>query len=245
MLSRNIPDFAIGLADLSATKFIIASRAPAMDVWGDWLLNENVDGTVLMHDLNDKSIMDSKTSLPLSPLGPSLLAYTSPDGKFLALSTRTRGGVWNLATGARVLLARRFNSAVFAPDDTLYVEFPKFGKEDRAIQHLFLNPASSSPVPYKEDDALFLSAGLLQEWKPGAKQSVELTVHNVADNAVLWKRTFAGGEPAHTFNLLPGQTILSFPLKTDFAKDRLKSAPAQVTIRPPSSPRSKAWARWR
>ena len=226
VLSHNVPDFAIGLADLTATKFIIASRAPAMDVWGDWLLNENVDGTVLMHDLNDKSIVDSKTSLPLSPLGPSLLAYASPDGKFLALSTRTRGGVWNLATGGRVLLARRFSSALFAPDDTLYVEFPKFGKEDRAIQHLFLNPASASPVPYKEDDSLFLSAGLLQEWKPGAKKSVELTVHNVADNSVLWKRTFSGGEPAHTNNLLPGQTILSFPLKTDFAKDRLKSEPA-------------------
>jgi hypothetical protein len=226
VLSHDVPDLAVGLADLSATKFIIASRVPAMDVWGDWLLNENVDGTVMMHNLNDKSIADRKTSLPLSPLGPSLLAYASSDGKYLALSARTRGGVWNLATGERVLLARRFNSAVFAPDDTLYVEFPKFGKLDRAIQHLFLNPTSSSSVPYKEDDSLFLSAGLLQEWKPGAKKAVELTVHNVADNSVLWKRTFTGGEPAHTNNLLPGQTILSFFLRTDFAKDRLKSAPA-------------------
>jgi hypothetical protein len=119
-----------------------------------------------------------------------------------------------------------FNSAIFAPDGSLYIQFPKLGKEDRAVKHLFLTPASTSPVPYKEDDSMRPSEGLLQEWKPGAKKSVELTVHNVADNAVLWKRVFPDGEPAHTYNLLPGQTILSFPLKTDFAKDHLKSTPA-------------------
>jgi hypothetical protein len=226
VLSYNIADYAIGLADLSTSRFIIGSKAPAMDVWDNWLLNENGDGTVLLHNLTDKSVADFKIPLPLSPLGPSLIAYSSPDGKFLALSARTRGGVWNLVTGQRVLLSRRFTSAVFAADDTLYVQFPKDGKQDHAITHLSLNPVSSSPVPYKEDDSLFLSAGLLQEWKPGAKKAVELIVHNVADNSILWRRTFNGGEPARTNNLLPGQTILSFPFKTDFAKDHLKSTPA-------------------
>jgi outer membrane protein assembly factor BamB len=226
VLSHNIADYAIGLADLSTSRFIIASKAPAMDVWDSWLLNENGDGTVLLHNLTDKSVADFKIPLPLSPLGPSLIAYSSPDGKFLALSARTRGGVWNLATGERVLLSRRFTSAVFAADDTLYLQFPKDGKRDHAITHLSLNPASSSPVPYKEDDSLSLSAGLLQEWKPGAKKAGELIVHNVADNSILWRRTFNGGEPARTNNLLSGQTILSFPFKTDFAKDRLKSTPA-------------------
>lgn len=225
VLSHNLPDFAIGLADVSAGRFIVGSKAPAMDVWNDWMINENPDGTVGVHNLVDKSAADLKIPLPLSPLGPSLIAYSSSDGKYLALSARTRGGVWDLATGRRVLLSLRFTSAVFAPDDTLYVQFPKDGKKDRAITHLSLNPVSSTPVPYKEDDSLFLSAGLLQEWKPGAKKAIELIVHNVADNSILWRRTFNSGEPAHTDNLLPGQTILSFPFKTDFAKDHLKATP--------------------
>lgn len=63
---------------------------------------------------------------------------------------------------------------------------------------------------------------MLQEWKPSGKKGAELIVHSVADNSILWRRTFDAGEPAHAPNLNPGTTLLSFPLKTDFAKTRVK-----------------------
>jgi len=42
------------------------------------------------------------------------------------------------------------------------------------------------------------------------------------DNSILWRRTYDDGEPAHTYNDVPGQTILVFRIKTNFAKARLK-----------------------
>lgn len=229
VLSYKVNDYPVGLADLSAAKFIVASRAPSMDVFDGFLLNENADGSIVLHKIGDKTVPDQTAILPISPLGPSLRAITSPDGHYLALSTHTRGGVWDLTTGQRVLLSSHFNSGVFAADNTFYAEFPKMGKQDRAITHFDWAPFSAAPVSYKEDDNMRLTGGMLQEWKPTSKKAVELIVHDVLDNSILWRRTFDDGEPAHTFNFVSGQTIFAFRLKSDFAKGRIKANPALAT----------------
>ena len=227
VLSHNITDYAVGLIDVAASKFIIASKTPAMDVYNGLLLSENVDGSVGLHKIGDKSAADQSTMLPLSPLGPSVHAYTSSDGRFLALNTRTRGCVWDLNTGERVLLANHFNSAAFAPDNTLYIDFPKLGKQERAMVQFEFAPLTAKPLSYKMEDTMRLSNGMLQEWKSVGKDrdGVELIVHSVSDNSVLWRRTFDEGEPAHTYNLVLGETILAFRLKSSYAKARLKANP--------------------
>jgi WD40 repeat protein len=224
VLSRSAPDFAIGLADVSAANFILGSKTPAMDVWNDWLLNENPDGSVSLRKLKADGSPIQRASLSLSPLASGLRSAVSPDGRLFALSTRTRAGVWDIATGEQILLCRGFNSAVFNANDSLYAEFPKFGKLERQISRVSFTPTAVTPVAYKLDDTLRLAGGVLQEWKPG-KKGIDLIVHDVHDNSILWQRTFPEGEPAHTENLVPGQTIFSFPFKTEFAKDRLKSVP--------------------
>jgi hypothetical protein len=222
VMSNSYANFAVGLADISAGRFIAASKTPSMDVWNDWMINENGDGSILLRKVADTTTPHTSAALPLSPLGPSLRSAISPDGRLLALSARTRSGIWDLTTGKRLLLARQFNSAVFAADNSLYAEFPKHDKQDRGIQHISFAPVASAPVAYKEDDHTRLISGTLQEWKPSGKKGVELIVHSVADNSVLWRRTFDEGEPAHAPNLIHGSMLFSFPLKADFAKARLK-----------------------
>ena len=201
-----------------------------MDVWDGWLLNENADGSALLHKIGDKTIPDQNITLPVSPLSGRIFATVSADRCMLALSSRTRGAVWNLQTGQQVFLARGFRSAIFAPDDSLFIEFPKLGKQERGIHHIVFSPTTSgSPVAFKEEDSNHLYGGMLQEWKASSKKSADLIVHKVQDNSVLWQRTYEGGEPAHTNNLTPGQTIFSFPLKTDFAKNRLKAVVSLAT----------------
>jgi hypothetical protein len=212
VLSQNVTDYAVGLIDVSAAKFTLASKTPAMDVYNSVLLSENADGSVGLHKLGDQSHNDQTTTLPLSPLGPSMRAYVSADGRFLAINTRSRGGVWDLQTGQRVLLSNHFNSAAFGPDNTVYIDFPKVGKQERAMVHFQFAPFSATPLSYKMEDTMLLTHGMLQEWKPAPKKGVELIVHDVKDNSVLWRRTF-----------VPGQTILAFRLKSDFAKARLKA----------------------
>jgi hypothetical protein len=74
----------------------------------------------------------------------------------------------------------------------------------------------------------------LQEWKPTEdKKAVELIVHNLADHSVLWRQTFDEAQFGHTSSVIvPGEILVAFTLKSDFAKSRISSSPAladQVT----------------
>ena len=223
VLSHDIKDYAAGLFDVDTAKFAIVSKSPAMDVWDDTLLNENADGSIILHKLSDKTIPDQTTSLPLSPLARALVATVSDDGRFLAISSRTRGGVWDLRTGERVLLSLRFTSAVFAPDDSVYIEFPKQDKQDRGIVHFAFAPFSATPVAYKLETEAHMTHSGIQEWKPSAdKKSVDLIVHNPVDNSVLWQQTFDNMQFGHTSStIVPGEILAAYALKSDFAKTRI------------------------
>ena len=56
----------------------------------------------------------TRIPLPLSPLGRLNSVSLSPDGKYLALSNRTRGGIWDVATGHRIILLRSFDHSASA-----------------------------------------------------------------------------------------------------------------------------------
>jgi hypothetical protein len=227
VLSHDLKDYAVGLADVSATKFVAGSRAAAMDIWDDWIASERGDGSVILHKLNDKDVADKVIMPPLSPLGANLRVFVSPDCRFLAVSTRTRAAIWDLNSGKQISLSHHFNSSIFAADDTLYLEFPKTDKQERGIYRVAFAPFSSERLPYNESDDTTLSSGMLHEWKtnPG-KEGVELVVHDVRDNSELWRRTFSEGKPAYSSNLIRGQTLLSFPLKGDFAREHIKEVNA-------------------
>jgi hypothetical protein len=228
VVSHDVKDYAVGLVETSDAKFVLASKAASIDVWDGSMVNENADGSIILHRIGDKNVPDQTALLPISPLGPSLVTSTSRDGRFVAISTRTRGGVWDLSTGERLLLAHHFNSAVFAPDDSLYTDFPKSGKEERAIVHFSFAPFTATPVTYTVDKSTALTHSGLQEWKQSEdKKTVEVIVHEVADNSVLWRRTFDQAGFAHTSSgIVANQIIVAFLLKSDFAKSRIGADPA-------------------
>ncbi|HWG18223.1 MAG TPA: M48 family metallopeptidase [Acidobacteriaceae bacterium] len=229
VLSHDIKDYAIGLADVAQAKFIAGSKTSSMDVWSGLLANEGIDGSVTLRKIADSTGKPESTTLPLSPLAGSLRTALSTDGRLLALSTRTRGGVWDVSSGRLLTLFRGFDSAMFAPDNSLVAQFPKYGKNDRGIVHITFAPLASTLMPYKEDDDTSLTFGMLEQWKHPDKKHTEWTVRKLEDNSVMWSKTYEGEGPGHTYNLVPGQTILSFLLTSDAAKARLKEMPELTT----------------
>jgi hypothetical protein len=226
VLSHDVKDNAVGLADVSQAKFVAVSKSFAMDVWNGWLTNENVNGGVLLSKVSNPGAAGSQIAmLPLSPLGSSGQTALSADGRLLAVSSGTRGGVWDVNTGKRIVLLRAFNAAFFGANNSLYAEFAKHGAIERSVARLAFAPVGSTPLPYKEEDDTDLGPGTLQQWKHPDKKHTELIVHKIDDNSVLWSRTFEGDAPGHTYNLVPGQTILSSLLTMDSAKAALKESP--------------------
>lgn len=222
VMSRTLKDYAIGLADISTGKYITASHSPTLDVFDGMLLNENKDGSILLAKLGTDRSGDHKVTLPLSPLGSPQASAISPDGRYMALSTRSRGGIWDVATGRAVFTLRAFTRASFAPDGTLFAEFPKDDKIERRIVQFSPAVHTTKDAPYKLPDGTTLANSILLEWKRDKKGPGQLIAHDPKDNAVLWTRSFDGDEPAHAANVFPTEMLFSFRLKTSFAKARLK-----------------------
>ena len=72
---------AIALADMAADKYVFASNAAAVDVFGTQFVNEDPDGSILLGKLQSKDVEDRHVAtLSLSPLADSSFFNLSPDG---------------------------------------------------------------------------------------------------------------------------------------------------------------------
>ncbi|HST09811.1 MAG TPA: hypothetical protein VLL05_05515, partial [Terriglobales bacterium] len=74
------------------------------------------------------------------------VADFSDDLTWLAVSTRSRGSVWNLASHSRPYSLKGFRGACFAKDGNLYLDFPKQDKVDRSIVRADLRQVQMSIV---------------------------------------------------------------------------------------------------
>lgn len=225
VLTDLIGDYSVGLADLGAEKFIAHSTTPALDLWNSQFVAEDRDGSLSLVNLGEK-FEAYKIPLPLSPLGRLNSVSLSPDGKYIAVSNRTRGGIWDVATGRRMVLLRSFDRSAFRDDNIFYAEFRKQDKVDRGINHFSAPYNKAEPASYKEDDHTRMLAGNLLEGKNKDKNKSELIAHDLATNAVLWSRAFDHDSPAYTTNFGGPELIFSWLLKSEGGKAELKAQPS-------------------
>ncbi len=121
---------AVAVVDVRATKYVFAARTPAVDIFGDSFVNENLDGSLTLGRLGDQPPAHLlRANMPLSPLAPARSASISLDGRYLALSARAPWRcVGHLASGKQIFLVRGFRSSSSAPEGKLLAEFTQSDK---------------------------------------------------------------------------------------------------------------------
>ena len=106
----------------------------ATDVWGEEFVSERLNGEIGLYNVGEgkPSVV---MQLPLGKLGGLRTFAASPDLKFLAISGRTRGGIWNLESNERVFHIREAfaESAYYAPNFTFFLDFPLLEKTGREL----------------------------------------------------------------------------------------------------------------
>ena len=149
----------------------------------------------------------------------------SPDGRYLAISGKSRGAVWDLKTGERLYYLRGFTGATFHPDGNLYFDLPKYDKIERSVMHVSLGKNAITKVDYPLTDEMFMRAGRMMEWKDQGKGKFLLTVRDLATGKEQWNRIFEKEKPASTRNYADNNLLFVWKTSSAAGKAELKNRP--------------------
>jgi WD40 repeat protein len=224
VVTRGPEGTPLALADVHSGKYVVGVKNEALDVLQETLLSETVDGSLALFPIHSTDAKaGERTRLSQSPLAGTRTIAFSPDGRYVAVSGRSRGGVWDIQSGKQATLIRGFSHAWWNSQGDLYVQFYARDKDHPAVMGL-LNPHknSSKYLTYKLPDETNLLRGHLLELK-SQKKTATLTAYSPADLSVQWTREFDEGQPAYTVNTGNEELIFSYFLQSPPAKEILRS----------------------
>lgn len=144
LMIRPIKDYALGIMQVSTQKMVKVSPRPAFDAYGDVLVSELRNGELGLYTWANPEPV-AKVLLPSSNLGRLWVSTVSADFRWLALSGRSRGGVWDLSTGESVLTLRGFRGGHFDEASHFYADFPEFETAQRNIAKFSLGNGEVAP----------------------------------------------------------------------------------------------------
>lgn len=225
VLIRPVTDFPVGAYELDKKQIVYTNRTPATDVWGDEFLSERLNGEIGLYKMGEVKA-SSAMQLPLGKLGGLQTFVASPDLKFLAISSRTRGGIWNLDTNERVFHIRAFQSAYYNSNVTFFLDFPTFEKTGRelVVASPVTRQAKSRPVE-KDDDLTFFGGVLFRIKHPeknrGAGRNYQLDALDIVDQKLLWSRDFPKQGPSISGSPASGKLVLLWSATSGGVRDEI------------------------
>ncbi len=132
VIVKPVSNATMGVFDIDKSLLVTGANKVDADMWGSLMVYESVSGKVLVSEakydeatklLQAKSL--GTVDIPVAAIGQLYAANLSDNLEWLAVSTRTRGAVWNLTSGERKLFVRGFRGSVVANDGSAVGEFPK------------------------------------------------------------------------------------------------------------------------
>jgi WD40 repeat protein len=224
VMASPLKDAPIGVVNLDTNTLSTMSH-PAVDIYDGVVLYERDNGQVSLGDLKTMKVKASFL-LVQSRLGALRTVAVSPDFNWLALSTRTRGGLWDLQHNIRVQLMHEFTGSGFDSNDSLIADFPKFEKRERSLAQIDVWGKGHVLREIKQE--LSYQSGLLfVERTPASDKSAErknwdVDVRDVISNARIWSRHFPKEVPRMALDAANGTALLDWPVENSAARDELR-----------------------
>jgi WD40 repeat protein len=229
LLNTGGQKLAVVLFDLKTKKFTRGNKTPATDVFDRWVVSERINGELGLYDMQTEG-PPVTVQMPRNPLGRLRATALSPDLRWLAVSERSRGAVWDLTKGERLFHVRGFRGAHFGPDGALYADFPKFEGTERAVARLDLRTREVSEHRAVGDAPDTMRGGFVVRRKPLKKdgdvsQNMTLSVSDAVTDAALWSRDFQKEAPRVHADEYEGTMVLSWAVRSEHAKAEIKADP--------------------
>jgi WD40 repeat protein len=227
-----------GIMDLDSLKILTGPmKSGALDVFEGHFLVEMPGGEIGIFDLKSQTV-EVQASLPRSPLRFFTAAAISSDLNWIAVSTSTRGAVWNGRTGKRMFYLPAFMGAYISPDKKLYADFPHIEKKAREIG--ILNLAENPGQELVDGVSLADEQGLSQcgpfllhrkfNSKPGAPVAdLILEVRDIHDGRTLWTKESEKDVPAIIAGAECRNLVFGWRADTETARAEMKDDSALQT----------------
>lgn len=233
LIVRPIKDYAMGVINMSTSTIFKVNERPALDIYEDVFVAEMRNGQVGLYRM-EKNELIGTALLPNLTLGRLYVAELSPDMKWLALSGRSRGGVWNLSKGEAALYLRGFRGGYLSDDGFFFADFPKFDTAERNVAKF--NLASGEVVPGATIESnntrqigpyLVVAKSARADVKEGAfvayGKNVILELRDARTMASLWSKTFPKEAPRTWVFSQRGTMALVWNVTDEAAKAEIKS----------------------
>ncbi|HEX7284908.1 MAG TPA: M48 family metalloprotease [Candidatus Angelobacter sp.] len=222
----------IAAIDLEQKRLALGYRAPALAIYDRTIAAEDVGGRVTFYSMAEKKPLAS-VQLPFSPLPRLEASSFSADGKWLAASGRTSGGVWNTETGQRALDTEHFTGGFFDHGQVFATSY-KFEDKPKAVR---LDPSNKTredlyeievPVSAKKDPRrhayLFQTGNLLISLPEEHKGRYNVEAREVRTNQLVWKHEFVFIPPTFFYSSA-GNTLTLIYDSYDAVKAEAKNDP--------------------
>jgi hypothetical protein len=248
LLLLHVSNVPAGLIELQKKKITTAYETSGIGIYGDTYAAETAGGAIALRRFGEDKNLD-QTRMPFGPLHGSRVTEFSSNGKWLAISERSRGAIWNMQTGQRLAFIVGFEGGYFDNDDLL-VKFPKQGTEPPHVNSIDLNRRTQqilyrleTPADAPSDTESSLSGALpLLQMGPllvkigrstsgASKSALLMEAYDVHNNKKLWERNLRHApklffsKSSNTLALLSNAE--ESELEDPALKARLKAIPAK------------------
>lgn len=251
---KPVQNRTLGVFDKKRSVLVAGMNKADIAVFGNYAAFESASGTILIREVayneatkawDGKDV--AKIDLPASSIGNLRAAGVSNNFEYLALSSKTRGGLWNLKTGERKVFVRGFRGAAVGEDGGSVGQFPKFADTEQSL--VLLNAASGQVTPIrtlprrgvsqygrfvltrsslkaenKKEASEGPSVGSPDEDQPenDLYSEVRFELKDFVTDKVIWTRDFPDVAPRYSFDEFSGRLVLYWPLGSKTGKAKLK-----------------------
>jgi len=227
LILRPIKDHPVGVMDLQSNKVVLSTDKESLDIFGDYYVRERTDGDLGMISITEQKEI-SRLKLPLGQLGNLRAFAISPNLRWMAISEKSRGGVWDLLEQKRVFYVRGFRAAEVSPEGMVDADFPEYQGTKRSMAHL-------EPVSRRIDKGIEIGDAKISQfgsvlirtthngkddWKP---RNLSLEGLDLKNNGVLWSHTYPKDAPTILSNRTEGNLVFSWPANSDGAKLEIRN----------------------
>ena len=225
VILQPIKGAAVGLFDLDKMKLVASSENQAMTLYDTTLARQTPTGNLQLDDLANPNEKPKTVEIPRRRLHQVRQASISPDGRYFAISTYSRSGLWDLKSNTRLATLRPFDNSFFTPDGTVYLDLTKHLEAKRVVAEINLKTKQGKETTLlpEEDD---LQAGdVLLHWKKIKDNNGTVEARRITDGQLAWSHNFPDSYSLMTANGRDPHVMFVWYLDSAGAKNELKQHP--------------------